>query len=357
MKITNPFDPRKILFHKETINAIKQGLIPYPVTLEVDLVDGFCNNNCYYCCFKCSSINKIILQNDRILLKKLKNCYKQGTKAVELVGGSEPTLHPELLTISKSIIDMGYDIGIVTNGVLIHRIQSIAKYFNFIRISLDSGNEKVYRKTHRSNAYMTVIRNIDGLISYGVNPNKIGLSYLCLPENSHYKDIKEFVKLAISLCVGYVVFRPAVLHKYCNESIGNTLISIRRLKREYSKKIRIFYSYKNRWLRASNQMSKSGECKMSLLTGIIQADGRVPFCNLYRKVKNYNLGNVYKKDFGKIWLGQKHKKLLTDMRREHCSKFCKADDYWDINTTKRRNTLKSRKIQFSNFSKAHRNFL
>src|SRR2546430_12195597 len=95
-QLANPFHPKKLLLHQDKVAALARREMIAPQTIEVDLTDGACNQGCVYCCFS-SGEGKNMVRIDRpALLRTLREAYALGTRAVELVGGGEPTAHPEI---------------------------------------------------------------------------------------------------------------------------------------------------------------------------------------------------------------------------------------------------------------------
>lgn len=330
--ITNPYDPRKILAHPAKLQQILDGEnTPHPVTIEVDLVDGVCNSRCYHCCFKKYGVKPDFLKT-KPLFRSLKIASNKGVKAIELVGGTEPTMHPEIESIAKTIKSYGLEIGLITNGILLEKIFKVASLFTFIRISLDAGSRKTYRDVHGIDCFQKVTDNINQMANNYLDPKKIGIAYLCVPGNCDKKEIEETVQFAINKKVGYLVFRPAILPRNWKpdylDSVGESVQSIRR---KYGKKINIFSSVAGRWQTSRNQKrSERDSCYTNSLTGVIMANGNVPFCNLYRGHENFSLGNIYSRTFSEIWESDRKKKMQKEIDISSCPVPCKADDYRKI---------------------------
>lgn len=49
--LTSPFFQPKVLLHIEKFKDVYRNEIATPVTCEIDLTDGFCNNKCNHCFF------------------------------------------------------------------------------------------------------------------------------------------------------------------------------------------------------------------------------------------------------------------------------------------------------------------
>ncbi len=326
--ISNPYDPKKILAHPERLRAILTGKIVYPVTLEVDPTDGVCNGFCPHCCFEKFG-DKPVFIKIKPLFKILEKVAKRGVLAVELVGGTEPTMHKEIADIIKAIFDCGLQAGLVTNGILLKKVFPVASKLTFLRVSLDAGSRKTYYQVHGIDCFEKVVKNIELLAGNYMSPKKVGLAFLCLPQNSSQSEINSVIELGIKLKLGYVVFRPAILPKnwpsYYLKTVSQKILSAQK---RYGKKINIFSSAKERWQRSkAKKRQDSGLCYACNLTGVIMADGNMPFCNLFRGKKNFYLGNIYRQSFSEIWEGKRHLELLKSVDISACPVLCKANDY------------------------------
>lgn len=330
MEVRSPYNPLKILRYKETLEKLLESEdIPYPKTMEVDLVDRGCNNKCIFCCFGNNfGLRPIFIDKDK-LISALKIARLNGTKAVELVGGSEPTMHPHLKEIIEEIHQMGMELGLITNGLLLDRIREVAQYFTYVRVSLDAGSKDTHKKLHGIDCFKKVIDNIKLLSMGSQKPVTIGLGYLCVAENSNQKEIELFVKKAISLEVNYVVFRPAIVnncqdHRY----LSRVRKIIKKMKKKYGEKVKIYASAKNRWeMTRHNRKNKQGKCFTCALTGVIMADGTIPYCNLGRRNPKMFMGNINTKKYDQIWNSKKHKALFDSFDVSLCPVPCKANDY------------------------------
>lgn len=329
--VNSPYDPKKILVHCAKLKAILAGKIVYPTTIEVDPVDGVCNELCPHCCFEKFG-NKPIFIKTKPLFKILKEVAKKGVSAVELVGGTEPTMHKEIGEIIKTVFDCGFQAGLVTNGLLLKKVFPVASKLTFLRISLDAGSRKTYCQVHGVDCFEKIVKNIKFLAENHLSPKKIGLAFLCLPQNTSQNEINSVIELGIELKIGYVVFRPAILPKnWPSDYLRTIRKKILLAHRRYGKQINIFSSASERWQRSkAKSRQDSGPCYTCNLTGVIMADGSVPFCNLFRGKKDFYIGNIYHNSFSEIWEGKKHLKLLKSVDISACPLVCKANDYRKI---------------------------
>ena len=324
--LVGPFFVGKILAHKSALDRINLGDIPVPITVEVDLADGFCNNKCSHCCFGNDKQSTPIFIKKEALIRTITDLSGKGLKAVELVGGGEPTTHPEFKEIVESLSQLGLDIGLVTNGLLLYQYRDILHLFSFIRISLDAGSEEVYFRTHGVDNFQSLIDNLLFLIRKRyINAKKVGLGYLVMPNN--IEDIEAAAELAARLKLRYIQYRPAALdHILAPQDIEIVKNRIRKLRLKYQREDTLIISTENSW-RQLEVERKLSSCHGSSLIMVIMADGSIPLCNLKRRDSDYILGNIYTSSVEEIWFSENHKNLCNSINTHSCPLPCKIDTY------------------------------
>lgn len=107
---------------------------------------------------------------------------------VLILSGGEPLLHPDIFTISKKAKDMGFYVGLSTNGTLINKdnINDITKIdYNYVGISIDgikNTHDQFRRKTGAYDASMQAVRLCRE------NNIKVGLRFTMTQDNAHELD-------------------------------------------------------------------------------------------------------------------------------------------------------------------------
>lgn len=115
-----------------------------------------CNLHCKFCFKTFDGFKKSLPQmspynvrmpDAKIILEKL---HFAGFKKITFAGG-EPTLHlllPEIMSYAK---ELGFKVGIVTNGHFLtdHYLEKIKGNVDYIKISIDSSNEEIQAKLGR----------------------------------------------------------------------------------------------------------------------------------------------------------------------------------------------------------------
>jgi len=130
----------KLMHHPERIREIKDRIFR-PITLQFSLTDR-CNLNCDFCANQNRTQQEFASGEVYDLLKVFS---QMGAISVEFTGG-EPTLHPAIEWIIESAANMGYAIGIKTNGINLRERLSTHTLFSlsWLRVSmntLDTGRE------------------------------------------------------------------------------------------------------------------------------------------------------------------------------------------------------------------------
>ena len=151
-----------------------------PLVVDLDPTT-FCDLSCPEC------ISKLIINNGQLASDRLVTLAAElaasPVKAVILIGGGEPLMHKSTGPIITTLGKAGIQIGLVTNGTLIHRyLQQIADYVSWTRVSLDSATEEthtIFRPSGRSTpVFRQIVANMTALAKS--KRGKLGYSFLLM---------------------------------------------------------------------------------------------------------------------------------------------------------------------------------
>ena len=250
----------KTVFYIDQIRNIENGGFELPVTCEIDPSNA-CNLSCSFCMYKNRPRNKSLSWDSYCwALDELKSI---GVKSITFTGGGEPMMSSRINDMAQRADVMGFELGLITNGTLIHKLQ-YPEIFKFIRISLDAGNREIYEKVKGKDLFNQVIENIKNTKA------NIGLSFVITDVNKN--SMEEAKELAKELGVMYIQFKPDSRYERqidWNSSFGENAIFTDRYKAE-----------------------DLLPCKVASLIGVIGADEVVYFCCQYRGNKNFALGKL-----------------------------------------------------------------
>lgn len=125
----------KLLKHLNKLKIIQEGKPPSPVMVHISLINA-CNLTCSFCCFANRDLTDR-LPTDRVK-KALDSFKKIGITGIEFTGGGEPTLHPDFHEIAEYAYNLGFKLGVCTNGKNIGKniTKKTLKLFSWVRLGL-----------------------------------------------------------------------------------------------------------------------------------------------------------------------------------------------------------------------------
>jgi MoaA/NifB/PqqE/SkfB family radical SAM enzyme len=123
-----------------------------------------------------------------------------GARAVQFTGGGEPTVHPEFAGIVLAAIDMGLDVGVVTNGT---KLEEVPQSIDWLRVSIDAGTSATYKATRKSDRFDEVLAKVAAFVAAreGASP-LVGIGYVITPDN--VGEVAEGVRRAAETGADYI---------------------------------------------------------------------------------------------------------------------------------------------------------
>lgn len=313
-----------------------QGNMFAPISINVDLTTG-CSFNCAHC------IDEHIINTGKLLKIEyvkglIKNWSKNGLKSVILIGGGEPTLYPYFEDVVKFIKKLDLQLGIVSNGARIDRIEKIVKLLgrkDWVRFSIDAGKNESFQRLHSPLIKITLEDVLAGAKSLrGKNSQlQIGYSFLVIGDDKYANKIKllnniKEISLAARLAeengFSYISIKPFIdpegtrATKVSKENLKEIAREIKE-SRKYetnnfkvidSVNLRVFY---DRELEKSMK-SQSKICHVQFFRLVVTPDG-IFQCSLWRGFNNAKIIDANKK------LDQKYYKELNKRRLGVLKKF------------------------------------
>ena len=227
----NPFEnSTKLLQHMDRLSAYFRGEDPFPINMEISPV-LYCNQACKFCVSAYNHLGnpsmtkeekeKALKHLDTIgeisnhperkkgldgkyVKKFLKEAKELGLKSITMSGGGESSMWLDFADVVKFAHDIGLEVAMMTNGAWRTKdTEVIGNCMRWIRVSLDSFNEKIYREEKNTNLFPKVIQNIRNVLKY---PVKVGLN--CNVGDYNKDDILDFAFKSKELGVNYIQYRP-----------------------------------------------------------------------------------------------------------------------------------------------------
>ena len=194
-----------------------------PISINLDLTTA-CNYRCTHC-IDWDILNTAHKHREDELREAVAVMAERGLRSVILIGGGEPTLYPRFADFVKRLKELSLQVAIVSNGSRGDRLLKAAEHLedqDWIRLSLDSGSNELFRAMHKPVDKKTDLDSICAWIPKikAANPAvRCGYSYIVTwngssrEENTLHENIHEIVpaaKRAKAAGFDYIGFKPVL---------------------------------------------------------------------------------------------------------------------------------------------------
>lgn len=205
-----------------------------PISINLDLTSA-CNFSCPFCVD-----SKLINSGKSLTLEGVKKTihtlHSHGLLSVILIGGGEPTLHKDFEEIVRYIKSKRLQIGIVTNGSRLEKMETVVEALrekDWIRISIDAAGERTFKDLHHPKTRVTLNRILEKARKVKEKNSivSLGYSFVIVWEgveingkrlSSNIHEIARSVELARDFSFDYISFKPCLIR--FNESQRETLL-------------------------------------------------------------------------------------------------------------------------------------
>jgi MoaA/NifB/PqqE/SkfB family radical SAM enzyme len=318
--------PRKLLLNVDRLAAIRSGLKPPPVNVEIDLSNR-CNLGCRGCHMsylhsKGPHAAQATLDSgdymDPLLMERiLAQLQDAGVRSVTWSGGGEPTTSD----IERAVDACALPQGLYSNGTLIDGILArfLKPRLDWVYVSLDRYDRESYRAYKGVEGFAKAIAGIENLAQA---PGKatVGVGFLISADNWQY--IPRMAALGKGLGADYVQFRPEIRFRLSepivaegNEWIDRALPLLDEWSREPGVIIDLarFQMYRD-WHGHGYHT-----CYWTQLQTVITPDGRVWQCCNRRGFPGDSLGDLKEESFAEIW-----QRSAPYTVNDHCRVMCRG---------------------------------
>ena len=312
----NPYSTDKIIYWPELVERFKNQASHkgFPVFIHL-MPQNKCNQNCSFCAYRhCGkdfdAVSTMPMPRMRELLSEFKHI---GVKAIEITGGGEPMLHPNIDEIVEESYAHGMKLALITNGSLMTSIQcyEYPKMLTWMRISVDAGTEETYREIRKSNDWERVWETIH-LLAVEKRHMTLGLGFVVNDQN--YAETYQFCKMAARAGVDNVRIAVAFTPK------GRSLINKKMYRRVYQDMSRAKKDFRNLQIadlfeeRLDNMENypSCDYCGVKDLICVVTGEGNVHTCCTLVGQEQGLIGNILNQSFTTLWNSK------VDWRRDFC---------------------------------------
>ncbi len=322
MDILNPIDPIKIIMHKDKIMRVINKELPAPITVGLD-ISNYCNNDCIWCLFREYRSNHACNMPKDLIFKSLLDLKNSEVAAVCLSGGGEPTMNQfcnEAILYAK---ELGLEISLNTNGLLLDKISEEAlKALKYVRISLDAGSNETHNLLHCPNE----VNVFDKIISILKNIcakklTTVGVGFLVHKANCH--ELYALAKMLDEIGCDYLQVRPIKNLSLDKESEDNLLNQLILMKQQL--KISLYETF-TKMDETLNRKICFSNCYLKHLVSNIGPDGYIYPCCELRGIKP--IGNIKYDTFSRIWGSANRENIIRHIDINNCPpcKYAKANE-------------------------------
>lgn len=164
----------KLLKHLDRLQSIQNGERPKPIMVHMSPCNP-CNLTCSFCCFANRAMGEMLT------LEQMKSALDQfkalGALGLEFTGGGEPTLHPKFDEIAQYAHDLGFKLGVCTNGSRLKKVKTW-HLFSWVRLGMYGFDEGYDYDIHLiddiPNLEISAAYVWDGALESSTNPNVTG---------------------------------------------------------------------------------------------------------------------------------------------------------------------------------------
>jgi MoaA/NifB/PqqE/SkfB family radical SAM enzyme len=315
--------------------------LPAPAVVELDPT-SFCDLACPEC------VSGPLLQQGRFdadrLLTLGTELIDASVRAVILIGGGEPLMHPAIGELITQLGSAGISIGLTTNGTQISRyLGPISKYVAWTRVSVDAAKSDTYAalRPHRGRkrVFEDVIAGMRVLAA--VKRGDLGFSFLLVSRRqpsgevalSNLSEVKQAAELARAIGCDYFEVKPEYdLQHFLQaqppehlQRLRADLDTIRALEDEDFSVVfpEDLHAVLDR--RALHQPKSYGRCPISELRTLVTSSGAF-ICPYHRGNERACYGDPTTTNFRTLWQSElRDQALKTIDPRRDCEFHCIRD--------------------------------
>lgn len=345
MSVEKTLDLKSKLSQSSVIKYIKDinwgegSRVPFVVELDP-------TSQCNLACPDCISgelLNKDEIPTER-LLRLVDEMIDSGVKAVILIGGGEPMMHPAAGEVIRKLGEAKVKIGITTNGLFLKKhLEVTAEYASWVRVSMDAGSSETFNRVRPSRTgkslFDSAIKNMEIFSKH--KKGRLGYSFMVFNEGnygfhgiplvdgalekvahikSNVHEIYQAAELARDIGCDYYEVKPmydinhfAVMQpESVTRVVDEQLIRARALTTD---KFKVLEATKL-WASLhgeSNLEPKSYRRCISAETRTLITPSGVYVCPYFRGAEHKSLGRIQDISFDDLWHGPIRKGVISKL--------------------------------------------
>lgn len=329
----------KVFYHIDQLcDFFKKG-DNYPVHMTVGLTT-FCNHRCVFCYgdYETANPGKNISADTGKFLEAFREAYEMGLKSISLVGTGEPLLHKDAVKIIRGIKEIGINVAVYTNGVMVKdEIRDvILDCCTWIRLSCNAKDTEEHNCIHQTKGdFNKIVSNFRELVRLrnkrGQQFPTIGCQFVAFQDN--YLSIFDAAKIWKNVGIDYFSIKPVYKQKKNDKQphyIKNYLDAEKIMRKTIELEdghYKVYAKFKQfKEVLAQNSDRGYKQCYGNPFSTALLADGNIYLCGNLHSEERYSFGNIYNNGgFKTIWNSDRRKKVLKSIRLDECPIRCRND--------------------------------
>lgn len=322
-----------------------------PMVVELDPT-SMCNLACPDC-ISGSLLNQDEISSER-LLALTHEMIASGVKAVILIGGGEPMMHPAIEGVILRLGEAGVKIGITTNGLFLKKYLNVtAKHSSWVRVSMDAGTNETFNRIRPSRTgksmFTSAIKNMESFAR--VKRGKLGYSFMIFNEGSYgfkgipirsgaldnvkhittnVHEIYQAAKLAREIGCDYFEVKPmydvnhyAIMQPEALTAVIDEQIHLAKtLETDSFKVLEASKLWASLHGESNLEQKAYRRCAIAQVRTLITPSG-VYVCPYFRGNESKRIGDVRNQSFTEMWHGELRQSVIGDLDPSHdCEMHC-----------------------------------
>lgn len=279
--------PYKIIKNKQLLLGILDNKYISPIHIQLNPTNK-CNLRCKFC--SCSERDRSIEMPLSDIIDLFDRFAALGCKSITITGGGEPLMHKDIERIIEEALLRDIAVGLVTNGLLLHKISStIFRDVTWVRVSVSDESD-----------IHLLFDEVSGICHSG---GDWSFSYV-VSDNGNADKISNVLYFAEDEAFSHVRIVNDILNPTCNlQSLRDRVLMTCR---DYGINDRLAI-----WQDRQHYSVGRKRCLISLLKPVITASGHIVGCCGVQYAKPSEIGDYPKsmlmgsiKNIEEIWRGQ-----------------------------------------------------
>ena len=317
--MTHPIARTKILSCYHEVKALARGDMPAPRTVEL-FVTTRCNHNCAGCHTKELRRGRARHLDPARAADLLAEWRALGVQGLEISGVGEPLLYPHLEALLQHAMYLGFSVGLITNGSMLHTADTglLVRAARFIRVAFDAADRDTYHRIHGADDLDTVVRNVQDLLcARGREKSAATIGLKALVSRHNADRIAHIATRAADLGADYIQFKALR-----NSSASLALKQCETAHREILKLKNKLESKTFKVLGGLGREKLAQPCYLSPLHPVVDPAAALFVCPYYsHHPKSHRIGSLKSKSFASLWGSPAHFRKIKNIDPRICNRF------------------------------------